>query len=106
MEYPNIHFRNVQIQRLCANTPLENWIETSKLFSSRARYEHASDIIRALTVYRYGGTYMDMDFMIVRRLDSIKRDWIAIQNENWLNGAVFDFRRSGIGHIIMNEVLR
>lgn len=106
MEYPNIHFRNVQLRQLCVNTPLDDWIETSALFNSIARYEHASDVIRALIVYRYGGTYMDMDFMMLQHLDAIDRNWIAIQKDNYLNGAVFDFRRSGIGRIVMNEILR
>lgn len=106
MEYPNIYFRNVQLQRLCADTPLEGWIESFALFKSIARYEHASDIIRVLLLYKFGGTYIDMDYMMIRPLDAIKRNWIAIQIDNCLNNAVFDFRHNGIGRIVINEVLR
>lgn len=103
--YPNIHFRNVQLKQLCYSTPLENWIETSTLFESMARYEHTSDVIRSLLVYKFGGTYMDMDFMMLRSLDEIPRNWVVREIENQLNGAVFDFRHSGIGNIVMNEIL-
>lgn len=105
MEYPNIHFRNVQLQQLCANTPLEDAIATMKLFKSMAIMEHASDIIRTLIVYRYGGTYLDQDYMMIQRLDTIERNWIAFQTEHCLNGAIFDFRRNGIGHIVMDAAL-
>lgn len=104
--YPNIHFRNVQLKQLCVNTPLEDWIETSDLFKSIARYEHASDVIRALLVYKFGGTYMDLDYMMLESLDTIPRNWIARQINDELNGAVFDFRHSGIGNIVLNEILR
>lgn len=106
MEYPNIHFRVAQLQQLCMNTPLEDWIEKSDLFKSAARFEHISDVMRSLIVFRYGGTYLDMDFMMLEPIDSIEKNWIAIQKDDCLNGAVFDFRRSGIGHIVLNEVLR
>lgn len=104
--YPNIYFRNVQPNQLCTSTPLEDWIETSELFNSIARYEHTSDIMRALLVYKFGGTYMDMDYMMIRSLDKIPRNWIARQIKDELNGALFDFQHSGIGNIVLNEILR
>lgn len=106
MKYPNIHFRNVQLRQLCANTPLADWIDTSALFKSIALLEHASDIMRALLVYKYGGTCMDQNYMMLQSLDSIDRNWIALQNSPELNGVVFDLRRSGNGYMVLNEVLR
>lgn len=106
IEYPNIHFRTVQLKQLCANTPLEDSGKLSQLFLSNVPDVHASDIIRGLLVYLYGGTYMDMDYMMLQPLDKIDRNWISTQYDNCLANALFDFRRSGIGHIVLNEYLR
>jgi mannosyltransferase OCH1-like enzyme len=34
--------------------------------SSSTPVEHASDVLRFLSLWKYGGTYLDMDFVILR----------------------------------------
>lgn len=106
VKYPNIHFRTVQLKELCASTPLEDSVKLLDLFISDFPEVHASDIIRCLLVYNYGGTYMDLDYMMLQPLDRIDRNWIGAQNENWLNNAVFDFSYRGMGHAVLNRFLR
>lgn len=54
--YPNIHFRNVNMQKFVNDTPVEKWFHTGELFSSWYIVEHTSDFLRLLTLYRFGGT--------------------------------------------------
>lgn len=106
LSYPNIHFRTVQLKQLCSNTPMEQWIKTDALFHSIARYEHASDIVRLILLYKFGGTYLDLDYMMLRSVDAIPRNWVAFQKNDTMANAAFDFRHNGIGHIFTNEALR
>lgn len=106
MNYPNIHFRNVQLKQLSYGTPLEDWIENSDIFKSDVIDVHISDIMRILLLYKYGGTYSDLDYMILKRLDDIGRNWIPYQSKGELANALFDCLHSGIGHIILHEALR
>lgn len=88
------------MKELCANTPLEDWIESDW----RELYEW--NLIRVLLVYKYGGTFIDLDYMMLRPLDEMQRNWIGTEDGNNAVHTVFDFLHSGIGHIVMNEVLR
>lgn len=106
MNYPNIHFRNVQLKQLSNGTPLEDWIETSDISKSDVIDVHISDIMRILLLYKYGGTYSDLDYMIMKRLDDVGRNWIPFQSKGDLANALIDFRRNGIGHIVLHEALR
>lgn len=99
MQYPNIHFRNVQVKELCANTPLEDWIESDwhKLYQW--------NLTRVLLVYKYGGTFLDTSYMMLRPLTDMQRNWVGIEDGNKAVHTAFDFLHNGIGHFVMNEVL-
>lgn len=60
LSYPNIHFNYLNITNYAQNTPLQDWIKTNKLFRSRYLISHTSDVLRFLTLYKYGGTYLDL----------------------------------------------
>ena len=60
LSYPNIHLNYINLTRYAENTPLEDWIKTDKLFSSKYLVSHTSDVLRFLSLYKYGGTYLDL----------------------------------------------
>lgn len=109
MPYSNVHFRNVQLKKLFTNTPLEYWLESSALSKSALHFDYMLNTTRILLVSKYGGTYVDMNYMMVKSLDAMKRNWGVMENsrnKTCTHDAVFDFSHSGVGHIALNAVLR
>jgi hypothetical protein len=64
--YPNVNLWKLETERHFSKTPLEKWNFKAAIMSSRWPKEHASDVLRFLSLWKYGGTYLDMDFVILR----------------------------------------
>jgi hypothetical protein len=64
LSYPNVRVWKLVISDYIKGTPLETWDVMGKIRSSRWPLSHASDILRFITLWKYGGTYLDMDFVI------------------------------------------
>jgi hypothetical protein len=59
----NVRIWKLVISDYIKGTPLETWDVMGKILSSRWPLSHASDILRFITLWKYGGTYLDMDFV-------------------------------------------
>ena len=64
LSYPNIKIWKMVVADFIKGTPLENWDFMGKVQSSKWPVVHASDILRLTTLWKYGGTYLDLDFVI------------------------------------------
>jgi lactosylceramide 4-alpha-galactosyltransferase len=64
--YPNVNIWKLDAKRYLSKTPLENWDFVAAIMSSSFPVEHASDVLRLLSLWKYGGTYLDLDFIILR----------------------------------------
>ena len=65
LSYPNVHINHLNLTKYARNTPLEDWIKNDKLFRSHYVVIHTSDVLRLLSLYKYGGTYLDMGKNII-----------------------------------------
>lgn len=66
LSYPNIHVRHLHFEKYFMGSPLEKWYKGGALKASRWPRSHASDALRFLTLWKYGGTYLDLDVIVTR----------------------------------------
>jgi len=64
LSYPNVRIWKLVISDYIKGTPVETWDFFGKIRSSDWPVAHASDILRFITLWKYGGTYVDMDFVV------------------------------------------
>lgn len=64
--YPNVKLWKLNIARHFSETPLEKWDFRAAIKSSEWPNEHSSDVLRFLTLWKYGGTYLDLDVVILK----------------------------------------
>jgi lactosylceramide 4-alpha-galactosyltransferase len=64
LSYPNVRIWKLVLSDYIKGTPVETWDFMGKIRSSDWPVAHASDILRLITLWKYGGTYLDMDFVI------------------------------------------
>lgn len=106
--YPNIHFRHVNIDSYVKETPLEEWLAVGNLYYSSFFAVHLSDTLRFLTLWKYGGTYLDLDIVVMKSLNPLMTNYAGEEIKiggSIINNAVINLD-SQKGHFIVDECLR
>jgi hypothetical protein len=66
LAYPNVKLWKLNVTGLLSKTPLEKWNFEAAIASSHWPMEHSSDVIRILTLWKYGGIYLDLDILVLK----------------------------------------
>lgn len=106
LSYPNVHLRNLNIWSYAAGTPMYQWLKDGKLFRSSYVLSHLSDFLRYLTLWRWGGTYLDMDVVVLRSLEKLPPNYTGAESTTYLAAGVMNFAPDGFGHEIAEKCLR
>lgn len=80
--YPNIHFNYLNLTQYAENTPLESWLDNKKLYRSVYLVSHTSDVLRYLSLWKFGGTYFDLDTVSLKPIDSLKPNFAAAMDSS------------------------
>jgi lactosylceramide 4-alpha-galactosyltransferase len=87
--YDNIKIRYMNIIDYAKKTPLEEFFAKDELGKSEFRIEHTSDILRGLTLYKYGGLYTDLDvlsFFPLRLLN--ESNFVCLERSDHFSSAI------------------
>ncbi|XP_065095251.1 lactosylceramide 4-alpha-galactosyltransferase-like [Ochlerotatus camptorhynchus] len=96
--YPNINLRHVNLSTYAQDTPLEDWMHTGEIFRSKYMNSHLSDVMRYLTLYKYGGTYLDLDVVVLKSFDTMEPNYAGAESSRWVAAGVINFESDGHGH--------
>ena len=96
--YGNIKFAYYDPLEIAKGTKLQELFDNGKLVRSRYFVTDLSDVLRPMVVYKYGGTYMDLDFVALKPFPepSEEPNFIGLESGRWrglINGAVFRFEK-------------
>lgn len=105
-KYPNIQFRTMNLWRYSYETPLFEWIKTNEIFKSGYLIEHISDIFRVVTLYKFGGLYLDLDVIVLKNMDYLGEDYVGDDWYGVANNAVMHASVNGTGREVMEKSLR
>lgn len=105
-KYPNIHFRNLNLDSYAADTPMEDWWHTQQLFTSKYLVSHTSDFLRYTSMFRFGGIYLDLDVVVQRSFDLIPPNFAAAESDEFVAVGAIGFEAHGIGHAIAELCVR
>jgi len=98
----NVHINYLDIEEFSEGTPLEAFIASGELYNSTYIIEHTSDVLRLLVLWKYGGTYSDLDMIFRKDIDDVKPNFACADTPNNMNGAFFNFQHDE-GHKL-NEI--
>lgn len=87
--YKNIRFRYFNIYEYSKGTILEDLIRKGVWEKSKYKLEHVSDFMRLLTVYKYGGLYLDTDVIMMEPLKYIENNFVCAERPNVLGNCIF-----------------
>lgn len=88
LSYRNIYLNYLNVVEYAENSPLEAWLKSGKVYNSSHIVEHVSDVLRILTLWKYGGTYLDLDVIITKQVSSIGTNFACMESGNQVNSAI------------------
>lgn len=106
LSYENIHIRNVNLWTYAINTPADIWIQDGLLFKSNYINSHTSDFLRYLSLWKWGGTYLDLDVIVKNNFDELMPNYAGAESDNFVAAGVLNFDSFGVGHEIAELCLR
>uniref|UniRef100_A0A8D8LHY0 Lactosylceramide 4-alpha-galactosyltransferase n=1 Tax=Cacopsylla melanoneura TaxID=428564 RepID=A0A8D8LHY0_9HEMI len=105
-EYRNVQIVQVDLVHLFQNTPLYRFYIEDNILTSLWPLSHMSDLLRYVTLYKYGGTYLDLDFVVIKSLEhlhnyagaessvAVAAGVIHLDHGHWLSSAAVSELRS------------
>ncbi|KAH8409418.1 hypothetical protein KR222_003392, partial [Zaprionus bogoriensis] len=106
LSYENVQLRQVNLKRYAKDTPVEQWVAKGQLLRSSFLTEHTSDLLRLLSLYRWGGIYLDTDVVVLRSLEYVPLNYVGAHDGVTLGNAVISLEARGQGHDIAELFLR
>lgn len=106
LKYNNIYLRNVNIWKYSENTPIYEWLKNGDLFKSKFLLSHTSDFLRYLTLWKWGGIYLDMDVIVKKSFDNITLNFAGAESNIVVAAGVLSFDSKSFGHEIADLCLR
>lgn len=104
LQFPNVKFLRVHIAEYSKGTIIQS-ILLNDLKESRYPIQHTADILRMLTLNRWGGISLDTDMIIVRSLDYLPPNWIVKQGQKYVAPGILSFSKDEIGSNITSSIL-
>lgn len=100
LSYPNIHLNYLNISNYANNTPLSKWMQSGVLYKSKYFNSHTSDVLRYLSLWKYGGTYLDLDVVMLQKLDDqFPKNYAGAESKNFVAVGVINLEGES-GHEI------
>ncbi|CAG9767261.1 unnamed protein product [Ceutorhynchus assimilis] len=106
MEYPNINIYHVDMNRYLKGSPVEDLWKKEKMRYSQYAQSHTSDVLRFLTLWKYGGIYLDLDVIITKNLDDLGTDFSGVESATSVAAGILGFNATGKGHDYVTSCLQ
>lgn len=91
LSYENVLINYLDIEEFAKGSPMNDFIESKKLSTSKYKVEHTSDVLRLLILWKYGGTYLDTDMIVKQNLTLVPSNFACLQDSFFVNGAILNF---------------
>ena len=105
LQYPNVHLRFLNITTYAEQTPLSEWMKSGEIFRSSYMNSHLSDILRYLSLWKYGGTYLDLDVVVKKTFENIPSNYAGAESERFVAAGLINFDHMNFGHQLADMCL-
>ncbi|KAK2537641.1 hypothetical protein Q9233_002491 [Columba guinea] len=89
--FPNVEIRPLDLAELFTGTPLAQWYAQPEHQKGRYYLAHLSDACRITIMWKFGGIYLDTDFIVLKNLKNLTNA-LGFQSQDVLNGAFLSFK--------------
>ncbi|CAK1596552.1 unnamed protein product [Parnassius mnemosyne] len=104
--FDNIRFSRIHIVKYAEGTPVADLVNSGALNNTQWKISHTSDVLRFLTLYKWGGIYLDLDVVVAKPLDYLTKNWAARESDTAVATGALAFSRDKIGRRIAAATIR
>lgn len=104
--FPNVKLARVHLIKYAESTPLEEMVKNKPFENSKWWIEHTSDILRSLTLFKWGGIYLDTDMLVVKSLTPLGPNWVAKEDSHLVNSAAIAMSNDTIGRRLADALIK
>jgi lactosylceramide 4-alpha-galactosyltransferase len=94
LSYQNVFINYLDLDEISVGTPFEKFFKMKMLRTSNYKTEHGSDVVRFLLLWKYGGTYLDTDIIVRKRLDTFPQNFACPESNSYMNNAAINLVRN------------
>jgi len=105
LNYPNVRIRHIDPQKYVKETPLDAWYTSGILKKSHWPVSHMSDMLRYLTLWKYGGIYLDLDVVVTSSLEDLT-NFAGAEDWDDVAAGVMGFDMSKLGRRVADACVR
>lgn len=106
LRFCNIRLRHVNLETFAVGSPVEKLFTEGALSKSSFIVEHTADVLRLLTLYKYGGTYLDTDVVVRRTLNILQPNYLGSEGSGYVANGVINLEATGYGHEFAEACLK
>ncbi|CAH0579511.1 unnamed protein product [Chrysodeixis includens] len=100
----NVHFRRLHVAQYPKGTLAET-ILLEALKQSSFPIEHSSDILRIVTLRKWGGIYLDTNMIVTRSLENLPLNFVAKENAKRIATGILSFGKDASGTNITDAIM-
>lgn len=104
--FPNVKLARVHLTKYAESTPLEEMVKNKPFETSKWWIEHTSDVLRSLTLFKWGGIYLDTDMLVVKSLTPLGPNWVAKEDSHLVNSAAIAMSNDTIGRRLADALIK
>ncbi|CAG9864879.1 unnamed protein product [Phyllotreta striolata] len=104
LTYPNVYIMHLDYEKYTKGTPVERLYASGRIEGSMHAISHSSDVLRYLTMWKYGGVYLDLDVVMLKSVEDL-RNFAAIESEEVVASGALGFDPSGDAHDMVEKCL-
>ncbi|KAK9503120.1 hypothetical protein O3M35_011754 [Rhynocoris fuscipes] len=105
LKLKNVYILNEKYEDILRGSLVENLISSNKLQESKYLYKHASDVLGLVLLYKYGGAYMDMNFITRKSFDTLPKNVLTPLSYKNLSSGFMQFEQKGFGNEFLKQIL-
>ncbi|CRL04650.1 CLUMA_CG017714, isoform A [Clunio marinus] len=107
LNYENVAFHRINLKDVTKDTIAEEWINSEKIYNTSFIPNNISNFLRLFLLWKYGGTYLDLDVISLSSINTIGEDnFITVEEKSTLNNAIIRFDSMSTGHTLAETLLR
>jgi lactosylceramide 4-alpha-galactosyltransferase len=104
--YENLFLKYIDLLEFSERTPLEGLMKSGKVLESNYFMEHLADVLRLLTLWKFGGTYLDLDVIVKDPIESIGENFACLESSFTVANGLLNFDIAGDGIKILDECVK
>ncbi|XP_044272299.1 lactosylceramide 4-alpha-galactosyltransferase-like [Tribolium madens] len=106
LTYPNVRIHHVDYERYTKDTPVEDLYKRGEIELSGYAQSHASDVLRYITLWKFGGIYLDLDVIVTKPLEGLPPNYAGSESDRNVAAGVLSFTPEGLGHELAQRCLQ